>query len=59
MKDKTLNKEVQLRVRLTPYQSQMLEELSAKLDIKKSPLVRYILDQFFNQIEKSDVLDIQ
>lgn len=51
MKDKSLNKDTQLRVRLTPYQSQKLDDLSAQLEVTKSSLVRYILDQFFNNCE--------
>ena len=54
MKDKTLNKEAQLRVRLTPYQSQMVEELSEKFEVTKSALVRYILEQFFKSYENSN-----
>lgn len=44
MKDKTTNKEAQLRVGVTPHQSFMLDEMSKELDITKSALIRYILD---------------
>lgn len=44
MKDKTTNKEAQLRVRVTPHQSFMLDEMSKELEITKSALIRYILD---------------
>lgn len=44
MKDKSTNKDTQLRVRLTPHQSFMLDEMCAKLEITKSVLIRYILD---------------
>ncbi len=54
MKDKTTNKEAQLRVRLTPHQSFMLDEMSRELDITKSALMRYILDQFIQQYEKTN-----
>ena len=55
MKDKTTNKEAQLRVRLTPHQSFMLDDMCEKLDITKSALIRYILDQFINNYSNSDV----
>lgn len=44
MKDKSTNKEAQLRVRVTPHQSFMLDEMSKELEITKSALIRYILD---------------
>lgn len=44
MTNKTTNKEAQLRVRLTPNQSFMLDEMCEKLNITKSALIRYILD---------------
>lgn len=54
MKDKSNNKESQLRVRLTPHQSFMIDEMCIKLGITKSALVRYILDQFILQYENTD-----
>lgn len=54
MKDKSTNKEAQLRVRLTPHQSLMIDEMCDRLEITKSALIRYILDQFINQYEKVD-----
>lgn len=54
MKDKTTNKESQLRVRLTPNQSFMLDEMCDKFEVTKSALVRYILDQFIKDYQKSD-----
>ncbi len=54
MKDKTTNKEAQLRVRLTPHQSFMVDEISKELDITKSALIRYVLDQFINQYCKAN-----
>lgn len=51
MKDKSTNKESQLRVRLTPHQSFKLDEMCEKLEITKSALIRYILDQFINQYD--------
>ena len=54
MKDKSTNKEAQLRVRLTPHQSFKLDEICEELDITKSALVRYILEQFLNQYDKAD-----
>ena len=53
MKDKSMNKETQLRVRLTPHQSFMLDEMCARLELTKSALVRYIIDQFINVPLKS------
>ena len=60
MKDKTLNKETQLRVRLTPHQSFMLDEMCARLELTKSVLVRYMLDQFikeYNNTEDNECLE--
>lgn len=54
MKDKSTNKEAQLRVRLTPHQSFKLDEMCDKLEITKSALIRYILDQFIKQYEDTD-----
>lgn len=54
MKDKTTNKEAQLRVRVTPHQSFMLDEMCDKLEITKSALIRYILEQFINQYDNTD-----
>lgn len=54
MRDKTTNKETQLRVRLTPNQSQMLDEMSATLEITKSALIRYILDKFIEEYNQAD-----
>ena len=54
MKDKTLNKETQLRVRLTPHQSFMLDEMCARLELTKSSLVRYIIDQFIKEYDNTD-----
>jgi hypothetical protein len=44
MKDKTNNKDNKITVRLTPNQSFMLNEMASVLGVKKSVLVRYILD---------------
>lgn len=52
MKDKTTNKNDQLRVRLTPHQSFMLNEMCNRLELTKSALVRYILDQFIREYNK-------
>ena len=60
MKDKTLNKETQLRVRLTPHQSFMLDEMCARLELTKSSLVRYMIDQFikeYNNTEDNECLE--
>ena len=60
MKDKTLNKETQLRVRLTPHQSFMLDEMCARLELTKSALVRYMIDQFikeYNNTEDNECLE--
>ena len=54
MKDTTNNKDTKLTVRLTPHQSFMLDEMSQKLEVNKSTLVRYILDQFINQYQKAE-----
>ena len=54
MKDKSTNKNDQLRVRLTPHQSLKLDELCDKLEITKSALIRYILDQFIQQYDNTD-----
>ncbi len=54
MKDKSTNKEAQLRVRLTPHQSFKLDEMCDKLEITKSALIRYILEQFINQYDNTD-----
>lgn len=54
MKDKSTNKEAQLRVRVTPHQSFMLDEMSKELEITKSALIRYILDQFISEYEKAN-----
>lgn len=54
MKDKSTNKESQLRVRLTPHQSFMLDEMCEQLELTKSALIRYILDQFILQYENTD-----
>lgn len=59
MKDKTTNKEAQLRVRLTPHQSFMLDDMCEKLDITKSALIRYILDQFIKQYDLTNVGDME
>jgi len=44
MEDKSTNKDTQLRVRLTPHQAFMLDEMSKEFEITKSALIRYILD---------------
>ncbi len=54
MKDKSSNKEAQLRVRLTPHQSLMLDEMCEQFELTKSALIRYILDQFIKQYEDTD-----
>ena len=54
MKDKSSNKEAQLRVRLTPHQSLMLDEMCEQFELTKSALMRYILDQFIKQYEDTD-----
>lgn len=54
MKDKTTNKDTQLRVRLTPNQSFMLDEMCKEFEITKSALIRYILDQFISQYDKAN-----
>ncbi len=54
MKDKSSNKEAQLRVRLTPHQSLMLDEMCEQFELTKSALIRYILDQFIKQYEDID-----
>lgn len=54
MKDKSGNKEAQLRVRLTPHQSLMLDEMCEQFELTKSALIRYILDQFIKQYEDTD-----
>lgn len=53
MKDKSSNKESQLRVRLTPHQSFMLDEMCNSLELTKSALVRYILDQFIKEYNET------
>lgn len=54
MKDKTNNKDNKITVRLTPNQSFMLNEMVSVLGVKKSVLVRYILDQFIAQYNKAE-----
>lgn len=54
MKDKTLNKETQLRVRLTPHQSFMLDEMCSRLELTKSALVRYMIDQFIKEYNNTE-----
>ena len=54
MKDKSSNKEAQLRVRLTPHQSLMLDEMCEQFELTKSALIRYILDQFIKQYKDTD-----
>lgn len=54
MKDKSNNKDRKITVRLTPHQSFMLDEMSNALEIKKSVLVRYALDQFIDTYSKAD-----
>lgn len=54
MKDKSTNKEAQLRVRLTPHQSFMLDEICKELDLTKSALIRYMLDQFLQKYDNTD-----
>lgn len=54
MKDKSSNKEAQLRVRLTPHQSLMLDEMCEQFELTKSALIRYILNQFIKQYEDTD-----
>lgn len=54
MKDKTTNKDTQLRVRLTAHQSFMLDEMCKEFEITKSALIRYILDQFISQYDKAN-----
>lgn len=54
MKDKSSNKENRITVRLTPNQSQMLDVMSSRFEVKKSALVRYIIDQFIAQYDEAD-----
>ena len=54
MKDKTNNKDNKITVRLTPNQSFMLNEMASVLGVKKSVLVRYILDQYIAQYNKAE-----
>lgn len=54
MNDTHKNKDVKVTVRLTPHQSFMIEEMSKQLEVNKSVLIRYILDQFIDQFHKAE-----
>ena len=51
MSSKSTNKEQKITVRLTPHEALMLNEMSSKLSVTKSTLIRFILDNFINQYE--------
>lgn len=51
MNNKTTNKDAKITVRLTPHQSFMLDTMCDKLEVTKSVLIRYILDNFINQYD--------
>lgn len=46
MSNRSTNKEAKISVRLTPHQSFKLNEMSNQLEVTRSTLVRYILDNF-------------
>ena len=54
MTDKTRNKERKMTFRLTPHQSLMLEVMSEQLEVTKSSIMRYILDDFISKYERAD-----
>lgn len=47
-RDKTLNKDYKLTVRLNPHQKQELERLSKGSNIKKATLARYAIQQLID-----------
>lgn len=54
MSNKSTNKEQKITVRLTPNQALMLNDMSTKLGVTKSVLIRFILDNFIKQYEQCE-----
>lgn len=52
MSDKTTNKERKITVRLTPHQSLMLDNMCEQLEVTKSTMIRFILDNFINEYDR-------
>ena len=51
MSSKSTNKDAKLTVRLTPHQSFKINEISKQMEVTKSVLVRFIIDNFLNQYD--------
>lgn len=48
-RDKTLNKDYKLTVRLNPHQKQEIERISTGAGVKKATLVRYAIQELIDK----------
>ena len=48
MSKKLTSKDIRVSVRISPNQDQMLNQIAKELEIKRSTLVRYAIDQVIN-----------
>lgn len=56
---KITKKETRVSVRITPYQETQLDLISEKLDIKRSTLVRYAIDNLISSYNDLQLEQIQ
>lgn len=59
MTKKLTSKDARVSVRVSPNQDQMLNQIAKELDIKRSTLVRYAIDQVINSYNDLQLEQIQ
>ncbi len=59
MSKKLTSKDIRVSVRISPNQDQMLNQIAKELEIKRSTLVRYAIDQVINSYNDLQLEQVQ
>lgn len=59
MTKKLTSKDIRVSVRISPNQDQMLNQIAKELEIKRSTLVRYAIDQVINSYNDLQLEQVQ
>lgn len=59
MSKKLTAKDIRVSVRISPNQDQMLNQIAKELEIKRSTLVRYAIDQVINSYNDLQLEQVQ